>query len=63
MTNEDITPDGSVAPVKLTVEPIIDPGNEMELAMEAAQQARQDGIDKLMALGLTEDEAKAIAGI
>lgn len=30
---------------------------------EDTEALRQAGIDKLMALGLTEDEAKAIAGI
>lgn len=43
------------------VAPVVEPEPEPE--PDPAAALRQAGIDKLMALGLTEDEAKAIAGI
>ena len=64
MTDEDITPAGSVVPVFLDPTPKEpSPVFDLEAEAEARQLLRQSGIDKLMALGLSEDEAKAIAGI
>ena len=60
---EEITPEGSVAPVWLDPTPIVQaetPDISEQLATQLA--ARAAGIAKLMALGLTEEEAEALAG-
>lgn len=64
--NEDITPDGSVSPVFLDPTPaVFDPTiveEDPQIAIREADERRAAGIAKLVALGLTEDEARAIAG-
>lgn len=63
MTHTDITPVGSFAPIML--DPVATQGFEVEdlSAGRAAQDAlRESGRAKLMALGLTEEEALAIVG-
>lgn len=61
---EDITPENSFAPVYLvavrdSVDDIVSPAHLMEQQIEA----RESGLAKLIALGLTKTEASAITGI
>lgn len=65
--SEDITPEGSTAPVYIS-KPGANPTVEDNLltpteVMAGVATARADGIAALVALGLTEDQAKAIAGV
>lgn len=62
MSEEDITPEASVVGVFLDKTPM-KPSSMSDDEAEAREALRRSGINKLMALGLTEDEAKAIAGI
>jgi len=63
----DITPEDSVVPVHLDttpLDPIIIPDGESPFDIAKTQEELRDsGIAKLVQLGLTEDQAKAIAGI
>lgn len=61
---EDITPDESVAPVFLDPAPenTEQPPHDMDAELEAERADREAGIARLVSLGLTEDEARAVAG-
>lgn len=61
---QDITPADSVAPVWLDPTPQVPAENGPDISEQLAVQlaARAAGIAKLMALGLTEEQAEALAG-
>jgi hypothetical protein len=70
MTKKEITPEGSVVTVVLDARKEQPPDltwvAEMKAereVIEKAQQDRADGIARLVELGLTEDQARAIAGM
>lgn len=60
----DVTPEGSFAPVFIVDEPAPEYIEAPDIEGQAAERAAliQSGMTKLMALGLTEAEARAIAG-
>ena len=69
---KNVTPEDSVIPVyliPLTPEEEAERAQwakdeqERQAAIQAKEDARQSALEKLAKLGLTEDEAKAIAGI
>ena len=63
ISTEEITPEDSVAPVWLDPTPQV-PAETPDISeqLDAQLAARAAGIAKLMALGLTEEEAEALAG-
>lgn len=72
LPGEDITPEDSVVPVylvPLTAEEEAEREQwaveqaDREAAEEAKKQARISALEKLAALGLTEDEVSALAGL
>lgn len=64
MDGIDITPEESVVPVFLVEqpEPVYEEVPDLEAIAQQQQALRQSGVEKLMGLGLTEEEARAIAG-
>ena len=64
MTISDITPENSIAPIYLDPTPIdltnIPVVSGVEEVSEEILSLRESGLEKLIALGLSEDEAKAL---
>lgn len=62
MTSQDITPDGSAAPVFLdeSPRPPTSDAADLEALMAERAASRESALAKLTALGLTDDEANAL---